>query len=322
MTPRGFFITPSPFSNTSRGSRETSKGVIRDPRRGYSQPPGGIARLPSASRKTSGGSRKWTRGSRITPCCHVKEVRHHLKMARLTCSRGVRPSRAIVRYDLLVPRPLFVLSGIGGDERLFDAQRAVRDIRPIRWILPADPREPLSEYAARLARQLAIGEPFDVGGSSFGGMIALELARHLSPRQVFLFGSCRSPDAIAPSLRALRLLAAISPDRLLHPPRMLQPLLAGWFGATSPAHVDLFARMLATTPPAFIRWAARAVFSWPGVAGLPMPIHHVHGDRDRLISVDRVKPDRVIGGAGHLLNLTHAEAVNEFIASRSSTPSR
>ena len=45
-----------------------------------------------------------------------------------------------------------------------------------------------------------------------------------------------------------------------------------------------------------------------------MPIYHVHGDRDRLIPVHRVKPDCVIAGAGHLLNLTHANAVNDFIA--------
>lgn len=44
-----------------------------------------------------------------------------------------------------------------------------------------------------------------------------------------------------------------------------------------------------------------------------MPIYHVHGDRDRLIPVRRVKPDRVIAAAGHLLNVTHADAVNDFI---------
>jgi pimeloyl-ACP methyl ester carboxylesterase len=218
-----------------------------------------------------------------------------------------------MHYDARVPRPLLVLSGIGGDERLFDAQRAVRDIRPIKWVVPADAREPLAHYAARLAREVQSSGPFDLGGSSFGGMIALELARHLAPEQVFLFGSCRSPDAVAPFLRALRSVAAIAPDRLLHPPRMVLPLVARWFGATSPAQVELFAQMLAATPPAFIRWASRAVFSWPGVHELPMPIHHVHGDRDRLIPVHRVKPDLVIPGAGHLLSLTHADAVNAFI---------
>ncbi|HET7435611.1 MAG TPA: alpha/beta hydrolase [Thermoanaerobaculia bacterium] len=210
--------------------------------------------------------------------------------------------------------PLYVLSGIGGDERLFEAQRAVRDIRPIARIAPAHAHESLAEYAARVAGQITIQEPFDLGGSSFGGMIALELARHLRPRQVFLFGSCRSADAIAPLLRALHPLAAVLPDGLLHPPRMALPLIARWFGASVPAHVELFGAMIAATTPAFIRWAARAVFCWPGVAELPMPIHHVHGERDHVIPVNRVRADRVIAGAGHLLNVTHADAVNAFIA--------
>jgi pimeloyl-ACP methyl ester carboxylesterase len=213
-----------------------------------------------------------------------------------------------------VTLPLFVLSGIGGDERLFAPQRAVRNIRPITWILPAGRDETLQHYAGRLADVLHINEPFDLGGSSFGGMIALELARHLSPQNVFLFGSCRSSRSLAPSLHALRRLAPIIPDRLLHPPRSLHRLIARWFGATSAAHVRLFADMLTATPTAFIRWASNAVFSWPGVGGLRMPVHHVHGDRDRLIPLHRVIPDYVVAGAGHLLNLTHADAVNDFIA--------
>jgi pimeloyl-ACP methyl ester carboxylesterase len=212
-----------------------------------------------------------------------------------------------------VALPLFVLPGIGGDERLFAAQRAVREIRPICWIAPASSRESLKDYAARLAREIKIKDPFDLGGSSFGGMVALEIARHLGPRNVFLFGSCRTPDAVARSLRVLRLSAAFAP---VHPPRILQPLVARWFGATSPEHVQLFADMLAATPPAFIRWAATAVFSWPGAGELSMPVHHIHGDRDRLIPVRRVKADCVVRGAGHLLNLTHVDAVNEFILSR------
>ena len=214
-----------------------------------------------------------------------------------------------------MPLPLYVLSGIGGDERLFDAQRAIREIRPINWIQPASLRETLPQYAARLARELNIRKPFDVGGSSFGGMVALELARLLSPQRVFLFGSCRSSRSIATSLRILRFVAPAVPNRLLHPPRPLEPLVARWFGARSQAETELFVEMLAATPPAFVRWASAAVFSWDGVAQLPMPVHHIHGGRDLLIPVHRVTPDRVVADAGHLLPLTHAAAVNEFIAS-------
>jgi pimeloyl-ACP methyl ester carboxylesterase len=209
--------------------------------------------------------------------------------------------------------PLYVLSGIGGDSRLFDGLRRVRDIRAIDWIAPMHSHESLVNYALRLAREVKFEEPFDLGGASFGGMLALELARHVKPRRVFLFGSCRSPGSIARSLALLRFAAPIVPDRLLNPPRFIRAPLARWFGATSREHVDLFAGMLAATPPPFIRWASHAIFTWAGIETLPMPVHHVHGSRDHLIPLRCVHADRVVAGGGHLLTLTHADAVNAFI---------
>ena len=50
-----------------------------------------------------------------------------------------------------------------------------------------------------------------------------------------------------------------------------------------------------------------------GGLGLPVPVVHVHGDRDRVIPLARVAPDHVIAGAGHLLTLTHAAAVNALL---------
>lgn len=206
-----------------------------------------------------------------------------------------------------------MIPGIGADERLFAGQRQVRDIRAIPRLSPEGPDETLRHYAERSANSIRIDGPFDLGGASFGGMIALEMARHSSPERVFLFGSCRSPKSIAPSLRALRHLLPLLPDRLLHPPRVLHSTIARWFGAHSSADIRLFNDMLAATPVEYIRWASRAVFSWEGVADLPMPVCQIHGDRDRLIPHHRVHPDRLVSGAGHLLNLTHAGEVNAFI---------
>jgi pimeloyl-ACP methyl ester carboxylesterase len=44
-----------------------------------------------------------------------------------------------------------------------------------------------------------------------------------------------------------------------------------------------------------------------------VPVHHVHGSRDRLIPLRRVRADRVVEGAGHLLTLTHPDAVSRFL---------
>ena len=183
----------------------------------------------------------------------------------------------------------------------------MRDLRVIDRVAPLHPREMLGDYATRLAGSLSITGEFDLGGASFGGMIALELARHLTPRRVYLFGSCRSPFAIAPLLRILHRVP-------FHPPRLTHSLRARYFGATSAEHIAVFRDMLAATPPAFNGWAIRAVFDWPGVADLAMPVTHVHGARDRVMPVSRVRPDHVIAGAGHLLTMTHAADVNAILA--------
>ena len=198
--------------------------------------------------------------------------------------------------------PIYLMPGVGADERLF---AGLPDAR----VLPRlSPEGSLADYAARLAPHIDASKPFDLGGSSFGGMIALELARQVVPQHVFLFGSCRSPRAIAPSLRMLRFVLPA-----MHPPRWMRPFVARWFGARTSAEIALFSDMLSATPIEFIRWASRAAFSWSGVPELPMPVHHIHGERDRIIPLRRVNPDRVVRGAGHLINLTHADEVSEFI---------
>ena len=46
---------------------------------------------------------------------------------------------------------------------------------------------------------------------------------------------------------------------------------------------------------------------------LPVPIHHVHGEDDRIIPLRGVRPHVVVPRAGHLVNVTHPAEVNAFI---------
>jgi pimeloyl-ACP methyl ester carboxylesterase len=75
----------------------------------------------------------------------------------------------------------------------------------------------------------------------------------------------------------------------------------------------LAVEMLRDTPTSFIRWASRALIEWSFTGELPCPVYHLHGDRDRLLPLAKVRADRVVEGAGHLLTLTHPDVVNAFL---------
>lgn len=210
--------------------------------------------------------------------------------------------------------PTFVLlPGLGANERLF---RRHREVLPA-LIVPAWPKpaadDTLATFAARLAESIPQSDHLYLGGASFGGMVALELAALLRPRGVFLIGSCAGPESISPLIRQLRALARALPVRAFQPRRWSLPLVLPKFGRLGSEDRQLFLSMACGTPGAFLKWGVEALLSWRP-APVAVPIHHIHGSADRLIPLRLVRPERVVPGGGHLLSLTHPQEVNAFLA--------
>jgi pimeloyl-ACP methyl ester carboxylesterase len=145
-------------------------------------------------------------------------------------------------------------------------------------------------------------------------MVAQEMAHSVKPKAVLLIGSCRSPAQI-PVL--LRILGGI-PGWPFAAKGLAKGFPGGraWFlGAKAKPQRDLLLRMLLDSPNRFLEWTVQAIRRWKGTEGRRIPLHHIHGDRDRLIPIGNVRPDQVISGRGHTISLTHPREVNRFIRS-------
>jgi pimeloyl-ACP methyl ester carboxylesterase len=203
---------------------------------------------------------------------------------------------------------------MGADARMFQPQLAAIPSASVpAWIAPG-PQETLPSFAARMARAVDPGGPCFVGGASFGGMVAMEMARHLEARACFLIGSVRSPAELPPRTHLYRWLGHWTGGHGLEfVPRVASALdaLAGrWL---SPA-VGSLVLQLADTDRRFFRWAALAVLRWqPSTEPLSVPVLQIHGGQDRMLPHQFTRPDVLVPGAGHLVSMSHSEEVNQFL---------
>lgn len=206
--------------------------------------------------------------------------------------------------------PLILLSGMGADARLFAPQaEAIPELLTPAWITPLA-CESLPAYALRLAKCIDPGGPCIVGGASFGGVVALEMAAHLRAKACVLISSVRSPAEFPWWYRVLRPVASLGPERLAWAAGLAAGMSAPSMGRRTAARL----RRLSQPESEFLRWASWAVLRWrPSPEIGRLPIFQIHGDSDRTLPVRLTRPDVTIAGAGHVLTLTHPREVNEFL---------
>ena len=90
---------------------------------------------------------------------------------------------------------LYLIGGLGADERVFKYLNINVKTQIINWILQ-EPNEELKSYAKRLTEQINKNEEFAILGVSFGGIIAIEMAKFIRPKKLILISSVESSNQL------------------------------------------------------------------------------------------------------------------------------
>ncbi len=221
-----------------------------------------------------------------------------------------------------IPARIILFPGLGGDPRMFAQQKRVfgDDLVCPAWLTP-DAGESFDDYTRRWAKLLEPEAGDDralfLGGVSFGGMVAMQMARHMNPAAVILIGSCRSRAAKPPRWQMARRIGDMIPPRLFG--RRVLAAAALWVAVLDrldDEHRALLMTMAADSEPKLIRWSGHACADWGFDSGdhpdFP-PIHQIHGRHDAIIPLYQGDPDTVIPDGRHLIHFSHRQTVNRFI---------
>lgn len=204
-------------------------------------------------------------------------------------------------------KELYLFSGLGADERAFsllDFSNSAPTF--IKWIPPLE-KEPIEDYATRLLDQIKTKKPILIG-LSFGGLMAVEVAKQIETEKVILISSAKTKFEIPFYFR-------FSGQLRLHkflPTNLLKAsnFITNWFfGATSKFEKQLLKEILRDTDPTFLIWAIEQLTHWKNQTK-PKNIVHIHGTADRILPLCFVERAKIIKNGGHLMTLSKSKEMN------------
>lgn len=206
-------------------------------------------------------------------------------------------------------RKLVLLPGMTPSRRIFQklAPHLV-DCEVIDWIAPGRAKT-ISDYAHKLVDEAGIDSSSDLGGVSFGGMVAQEVAKYCGVRLCFVVSSVRSSAELRPTQRILA-----------HLPQCGDLAVLGVIGAVAQVWPRMGSSMATVRARKFrgvhgdlYRWATSAALRWQSSPDGRAKLIRIHGDRDSTFPQGDRCSDHVIVGAGHMLALTHSHELARII---------
>lgn len=223
--------------------------------------------------------------------------------------------------ELTLPGRLILLPGLGSSPAVFEHQRkAFGDRLETPAYIPHRRGESVSAYAKRWASQLRRPNetrPVFLGGASFGGMLAQEMALHMDPKPsvVLLISTARQANKVTAVMQLAELLGRAVPTKSIN---QLMPLGKLAFALREGLDDDDKRRLMkGDVDPAVTKWASSVAVGWPGFtppSDYP-PTYHIHAKNDWVIkppSSDTANVELVDSGS-HLLHMTHPKTVNRFL---------
>jgi esterase/lipase len=205
---------------------------------------------------------------------------------------------------------IYLISGLGADERVYSKINfGNSNVTFIPWLIP-EKNETIEAYALRLSKKITNENPILIG-LSFGGMMAVEVAKHISTDKIILISSSKNKSEVPfyYRLAGKLLLNRIVPTSVLVKSNKLVNKV---FATRSNEDKKLVASMIANTDIEILKWSVDKIVNLKNKTA-HKNLLHIHGTADRILPYKFVKADYTIKGGKHLMIMTRANEVEEII---------
>src|SRR5579862_4896717 len=207
-------------------------------------------------------------------------------------------------------KKIYCISGLGADEKVFDKLKIHGVVlRYLRWLTP-EKNETIENYSIRMSLQIEDENPV-LMGVSFGGMMAIEIAKRKQIQKIILISSVKSQKELPAWMRFCGKLNLnfLMPARS---PKWFDPIADIYLGVANADEKLLAKNFREAVSPVYLHWAVDKVIKWKN-AIQPTNIFHIHGTLDKTFPIKNIQPTHVIKNGGNFMVMNRADEISAII---------
>jgi len=207
-------------------------------------------------------------------------------------------------------RPLYCISGLGADERVFaNLQIKGYELHHIPWLVP-EKNESIEKYAARMAAYFKHESPVLIG-VSFGGMIGIEIARQIPLKKLIIISSIKTKNEMP---GWMKIIGRMKLNKLVpfQSYKLAGSIENRRLGISNEEERKMVRAYRRKADPIYVTWAVDKVLNWKN-DWQPEHLVHIHGDKDRIFPIQKISPSHIIKDGTHLMIYNRAREIGEFL---------
>jgi len=208
---------------------------------------------------------------------------------------------------------IYFVPGLAASPKIFEYLKLSKDkfeLHYLEWLMPLSEKEPIEDYAKRMADLVTEETPVLVG-VSFGGIMVQEMSKHLKTKKVIIISSVKSSNELSKHLKLLQKTKAykLFPTKII---TNIEKFSMYAFGDYTKKRVKLYKEYLSVRDANYLNWAIYNVLNWKQNKASEN-ILHIHGTNDHIFPIKYIKNCISIENGTHVMILNKAKSISKII---------
>lgn len=210
---------------------------------------------------------------------------------------------------------IYTVSGLGANEKIFEKLELPSQFELIHlpWLIPFQ-NESIQNYASRIAEVIDETEKFILFGLSFGGIMAQEIAKIKTPQKLILFNTIKdeTEKPLWISINNTIPFYKLFPYFILNNYYLVKLFSQILFQFNS-KRLDL-SEIYTLRDKRYTAWAFDKIIRWTNTNNPLIPLFHIHGDRDFVFPISKIKDAILVKGGSHICIYEKSDLVSEILS--------